>query len=147
MTAIAPDIRTAIIAQPDVTNFLSQWNGAPAVFTRRPVPEDATFPMIVISPDITHGDWDGLKARRDTITKDVIIYGRVAAPGSPEDHTRRVEAVALLLREVFHRQPRSLVNPSYRVVSINVTGPLIAPTDSDSIVARVVTLIVRTETL
>jgi hypothetical protein len=145
VTDIAPDIRSAILTEPDITNFLSQWQGAPAVFTRRPVPADATFPMIVISPDIAHGDFDGLRARRDVITKDVIIYGRVGAPGSPEDHTRRVEGVALLLREVFHRQPRSLGNPSYHVVSINVTGPLIAPTDSDSFVARVVTLIVRTE--
>lgn len=147
MTNIAADVRTAILGETDITNFLSQWSGAPAVFTRRPVPADAQFPMIVISPDIAHGDWDGLKVRRDAITKDVIVYGRVAAPGSADDHTRRVEAVALLLRELFHRQPRSLGNPSYRVVSINVTGPLIAPTDSDSIVARVVTLIVRTEQL
>ncbi|QIG67374.1 hypothetical protein EVB39_045 [Rhizobium phage RHph_TM3_3_9] len=145
MTDLAPSIRAAILAESDITNYLSQWNGAPAVFTRRPVPEDAQFPMIVISPDIAHDDFDGLKARRDVITRDVIIYGRVAAAGSADDHTRRVDAIGYLLREIFHRQPHVLVNADFRVVSINVTGPLAAPTDSDSIVARVVTLIVRTE--
>ena len=145
MTDIAPDVRAAILAEPDITNFLSQWNSAPAVFTRRPIPTDATYPLIVVAPDVAHADFDGLKARREIITKDVFIYGRVAAAGTADDHTRRVEAMAGLLRELFHRQRHALGNTAYHVVSINVIGPLTAPTDTDTIVGRVVTLIVRTE--
>jgi hypothetical protein len=145
VTDITKDVRAAILAEPEITNVLSQWQGEPAVFTRRPLPEDATYPLIVIPFDVAHGDFDGLKARREVITKDVFIFGRVAAPGTPEDHTRRVDGIARLLREVFHRQPRVLANPDYHVVSINVTGPIAAPTDTDSIVGRVVTLVVRTE--
>lgn len=145
MTDIAPDIRSAILAEPDITNYLAPWQSVPGVFTRRPVPEDAPFPMIVVSPEIAYGDEDALRKFRSVITRDVIVYGRVAAPGTVDDHTRRVEAVGYLLRELFHRQPRSLGNPAYHVISINATGPRVAPTDSDSIVARVVTLTVRIE--
>lgn len=145
MTDIKPDIRAAILNEPDIVNFLEQWNGAPAVFTRRPVPEDAPFPMIVVSPYVAVGDFDGLNDMREIITLDVIAYGRVGAPGTVDDHTRRVEQIGFLLREIFHRQRLSLGNTSYHVVSINATGPRTAPTDSDSIVGRVVTLTVRIE--
>jgi hypothetical protein len=145
MTDLKPAIRAAILAQPDITNYLSQWNNEPAVFTRRPVPTDAQFPMIVVSPNIAYGNEDALNKERGVITLDIIAYGRVAAPGTPEDHTRGVEAIGELLREVFHRQRWSLGNTPYHVISINVTGPFVAPTDSESVVARATTLIVRIE--
>jgi hypothetical protein len=143
MTDIGPAIRTATLADDYITERLSVWNGAPAVFTRSPVPEDAKFPLCKISPDVTYGDEDGLKSKRDVIVRDVIFYGRVAAPGDTDDHTRRVEAMAYHFRDVFHRNPRALFNDDFHVISINASGPRVAPTDDDSTVARVVTLTVR----
>lgn len=138
MTDLGPSIRTAILGNPTITSKLATWQGAPSIHTRRPVPPDAPYPMIAISPDITYGDQDFLNSPLSVIMRDVIVYGH-----QPDDY-RVVEEIAYSLREMFHRKEWALGNTAFHVVSINAQGPSIAPTEQiTSLLGRVVTLTVR----
>lgn len=140
---IGPAIRTALIEEVPISAELSQWRGEPAVFTRRPVPEDAEDMMILVNPDVSITDADGLTSDRPIVVRDIIVYGRKGAPGSAEDQTREVEAAAYRIRELFHRQKFSLRPVGFSVIGITATGPISAPTDDESTVARAVTITVR----
>jgi hypothetical protein len=130
-------IRDAVISA--VGSSLPVYNGDSPVFTRRPVPVGAPFPMVVISGDITVTDEDGVDYQRPVIMRDVITYGRNDA-----ESYRLVEEIAYALREAFHRNRRSL-GPidEWSVVDVRATGPRSAPTDDEQTVGRLVGLTVR----
>lgn len=136
---LAPAIREAILHCQDITQLLSTWNSVPSVHTRVPVPDTATYPLIVIPADVTFNDMDGLTSFRSVIVRDVMVYGE-----QPTQY-RSVERVGYLLRELFHRKRLSLVSDDFRVVSIEAVGPRPAPTSDANLVGRVVTLTVQVQ--
>ena len=138
---LAIPLREAIIANVAVSGQLAQWEGEPAVFTRLPVPADAPYPFVLISADISMGDQDSLVTRRPLVRRDLLIYGL------QPDHYRLVEDLGYLLRTQFHRQRFALSVPGYGVTDIVAQGPVVAPTDSEQEVARVVPLQVRLQDL
>lgn len=145
---IGPALRAAIIANTAISSKLSTWQGSPAVFTRLPIPEDATFPCIVIPFDSVNINQDFLISKINVTLRDVMVYGNVAAPGTPEDDTRVVDSISHALRQQFHRNRLALGNTSYHVIDITVNGPLVAPTETyassePNIVGRMVTLALR----
>jgi hypothetical protein len=127
---LAAPIRNALIGNGPLCALLALWNGEPAIFTRRPVPGDAAYPFILVSPDISIGDEDGLKSLRPTPRRDIGIYGL-----QPDDY-RKVEAAGYLIRTQFHKQRFAVEIPGYRVVQISVTGPMAAPVDNANEVGR-----------
>lgn len=137
---IAPNIRAAILATPAIANVLSVWEGEPAVHTRRPLPENATYPLVAISPDVTYNDQDFLSSGLDVVTRDIFIIGRV---GQLTDDYRVVEQAAYAIRELFHRNNTSLGDNEIHIVSVNASGPRAAPVDDTTFVGRVVTLTIR----
>lgn len=143
MTDVAPAIRAAILANSTITTRLASWQGASAVLTRLPIPEDVPFPCVVIPFNSVVTDQDALTKKRTVIIRDVMVYGNIAAPGTTEDHTRRVDAIAYELRKLFHRNRAALGNTPYRVIDIVVNGPRPAPVDDDKTVGRMVTLTLR----
>lgn len=143
MIDVGPAIRSAIIADTNISSRISTWQGSPSVFTRTPVPEDATFPCIVVPFAAAITNQDALVEQRAVITRDVMIYGNIAAPGTPEDHTRIVDDIAYDLRNLFHRNRESLGNTPYHVIDIVASGPIPAPVDDDATVGRRVTLTLR----
>lgn len=112
---------------------------SPSVHTRRPVPEGAEYPMIVVNPDTSITDEDGLVSRRPILVRDVIVYGE------QDGQYRVVEELGYYLRSKFHRRRDALTVSGYHVVDILVTGPTPAPTDDFNHVARAVTLTIRLE--
>lgn len=143
MTDVGPAIRAAILANTTISSKLSQWQGSSAVFTRLPIPEDASFPCVVIPFDSVNTNQDFLKTRIDVTLRDILVYGNIAAPGSPEDHTRTVDDISRELRSMFHRNRSALANAPYHVIDIVVNGPRPAPVDDDKTVGRMVTLTLR----
>lgn len=143
MTDVSPAIRSAILGNTTITTRLATWQGSPAVLTRLPIPEDVPFPCVVIPFNSVTTDQDALVNKRTVIVRDVMVYGNIAAPGTTEDHTRRVDAIAYELRKIFHRNRASLGNAPYRVIDIVVNGPRPAPVDDDKTVGRMVTLTMR----
>jgi hypothetical protein len=138
---LAAPIRTALIDALSISGELADWRGEPAVFTRRPIPGDATYPLIIVSPDIAVTDEDALKTRRPIVLRDVTIYGE------QPDQYRTVEALGYRVRLLFHRQRFSIAVPGYHVVDIRCSGPMVAPADDLDHLARLVTLRVRLEDL
>lgn len=140
---LGPPIRAALIAAATVGDRLAQYQGEPAVFTRRPVPADAQDPMVIVNPDTAITDEDGLTSERPVVLRDIAIYGRKGAPGDPSDQTRLVESLGYSVRALFHRQKFSVQPEGYSVIGITAAGPFVAPVDDDVTVGRLVSLTIR----
>lgn len=143
MSELLPALRNAVMACPEATAELSQWAGEPAVFTRRPVPQGAVDPMVLINPPASVTDMDGLTSDRPIYTHDIAVYGVKGAPGSSEDQTRAVERTATALRRHFHRNRFSVQPEGFSVIDVRVSGPVPAPVDDDATVGRLITVVVR----
>jgi hypothetical protein len=137
---LLPELRTAIIGIDGVRDELAEWAGEPAVFTRRPIPENANEVYCLINPATNIGDFDALNSQRPLVDHDIAIYGRKGAPGSPEDQTRAVERAGFALRTHFHRNRFSFQPTGFSVISVVARGPIPAPTDDEQTVGRIVTL-------
>jgi hypothetical protein len=136
---LSSNLRAAIVANSGITALLDAYHGSFPVFTRRPIPDDAEYPVIVISPDITHGNEDGVNDSRPVIVRDIAVYG---SNETPETY-RVVEELGYRLRDLFHRQPGAITVVGATVVQITTTGPVPGPTDDEKVVARVVPVTVR----
>jgi len=134
---LAIPLRTAIVNSTAVMDNMPAYSSGDAVFTRRPVPLDAPFPMIVIGPSISGQDEGGLNDQRLSIMRDVAIYGKNDTPAS----YRLCETVSFSVRDLFHRNPNVIVVSGWKVVQIWARGPIETPVDQpDQNVARTVEL-------
>lgn len=134
---LSAPIYAALTGNSAIANALATYEGAAAVFTRRPIPADCTYPLVISAGDVTRGNQDLINSPIQVIERDVSIYGL-----QPADY-RTVETVALAVRDLFHRQRRSLIVPGWSVLDIVCGGPIAAPVDDDQQVGRLVTLTVR----
>lgn len=140
---LKPALRTAVMGVSDCVSRLAQWKGEPAVFTRRPVPDDAELPLVIISKPTSVTDQDGLSSDRPVVTHQLAVYGRKGAAGSADDDTRDVEEAAFALRQHFHSNRFSLVPTGYDVIDVRVSGPVDAPVDDDNMVGAVISVTAR----
>lgn len=136
---LAPAIYAALTGNSDILDALATYQGAAAVFTRRPLPADASYPLIVSSGDVALGDQDMITTEIPVIMRDVSVFGLNDTPA----HYRAVESIARDVRALFHRQRSSLLVDGFDVIDILASGPIIGPTDDDMTVHRLVTLTVR----
>lgn len=142
LEVLAP-LRAAVVNDAAIAALHPAWSDTRAVFTRRPPPADAPYPMTIIGPVITRGDADGVNDFRPSLVVDVSTYGTQGPPGDPVDQLRTVEDIAELIYGLFHRQRRAITVVNYGVTDIRCTGPSPAPADDDQHVARRVTLTIR----
>lgn len=127
MIDLAPAIRTSLLTISDT------------VYTRRPVPSGATYPMIIVSEDIVSTDRDLIDTRMQFVVRDVMIYGQ----NDTTAHYREVESMAYAVFDKFHRRPSSIIVSGWHIVDVIARGPIAAPTDDNTTVGRVVTLSIR----
>jgi hypothetical protein len=140
---LGPPLRESLMGNPDIALQLEQWSGEPAIFTRRPVPDDAPDLIILINPPASLTDADGLTSDRPIVSLYVAVYGRKGKPGTAEDQSRIVERLGFRIRTHFHRQRFSVQPEGFSVIDVRAGGPVPAPTDDDQTVGRLVSLIVR----
>jgi len=140
---LLPDLRDSVLEITGVTAELAAWNEEPAVFTRRPAPQDAEFPICMISAPVNLTDQDGLSVQRPVLSHQIAFYGNKGAPGSEQDQTRAVERAAFAARQHFHRNRFSVQPTGYYVIDVRVRGPVPAPVDDENKVGRVLTVQVR----
>jgi hypothetical protein len=135
---LQPSIRSFLLADATFSNYLSAYNGSKALFTRRPVPTDALYPLGVISPIITYREQDFIGKKHFTIAHDVLIFDT----NESATNYRNVEAAAFRVRQVMHRlHPTSFTMPSgYNLVQCLANEPIPGPTDDLIKVSRVVML-------
>jgi hypothetical protein len=135
---LAIPILQALQGNSAITSMLPTYMGKPTIFTRRPVPPNAPYPMIVVSADISrNNNMDGLSDQRPVVTRDLIVYGS----NDTDTNYRTVELIAYAVFDQFHRNHTSITPPDTWIIwDIVGLGPTPAPVDDDQHVARVVPL-------
>jgi len=124
----------AVKAMPEVMGALGPWGDDKSLHTRRPVPDEAGYPQIIIGPQVSRTDSDGIRDWRPLVAIDLAVYGE-----QPK-HYRLVDDLAEFLYGAFHRQRTSASFENYDTTNIQCSGPIPAPDDDDEHVGRVVTL-------
>ena len=140
-TPIQPDLSIpfldALLANYSLVELLPAYNNSVPIFTRRPVPTDAPYPMIVVSPDIVKQNLDGYTDLRPKITRDIAVY----ALNETSANYRLAEQLASMILTQFHHTRHALVPPDgWMIANIESRGPIPAPTDDDMFVGRVVSI-------
>jgi hypothetical protein len=131
-------IRAAIVGSSCALQ-LATYLGAPAVFTRTPVPGNATYPLVTISRNTSSADEDGTNDRRPLLSYSISVYGsNQSIPAFPY---RTVSGIAYCLRTLFHRQ-RNLALGEWGITDQRCIGP-VDQSSVGQITTRVVTLNVR----
>jgi hypothetical protein len=115
--------------------LLAEYNGAPAIFTTDPAPDDAVLPYIVAAGNVAAAPFDAKDCLGQTVTRDVRCYA--AANGS----AAAVETIAELVRALLHRQEFTIVG--YNWIMSAATGPISA--DERFVYGRIVTVSVTAQ--
>ncbi len=136
---LAVPLRTAVIGHAPVTAKLSAYKGSWPVFTRRPAPADATPPYVMVSPDISSTNQDGINDERPVLVRDISVYGMNDTPAKYVT----VEEIGYLLHHLFHSQRLSITVPGWHVIQITSRGPIPVPADDDKMVGRMVSLTIE----
>lgn len=136
---LAEPIRTALLGETIITTLLQTYQSSKPIFTRRPVPDTAPMPLIIVSPDVNIFDEDGVHDQRPVIRRDVSVYGK----NDKAENYRTVEVIAYAVRDLFHRNREAIVVPDWDVIDVRAAGPRPAPVDEDQTVGRLVELTVR----
>lgn len=114
-----------------LTKLLARYHGQAAIFTTRPVPPDAGLPYLVTEGELVRGPFDTKLTRGVDLIRE--IYAFAAADGDPA----RVEEIAGLVFDLFHRHPLQV--EGYATLVAAASGPMVAPTD-DTIYGRYVSV-------
>lgn len=123
MRAVKDGYHARIVGISAITSRLASYRGAPAVFTRSPVPSDASFPFVVIRDSLSDDPFDTKTTIGREVVNDIGIY--TDANGNPE----LVEDIAERIRDAVHRNPVTVSGyGSFIAIAI---GPVEAPTDDD----------------
>jgi hypothetical protein len=131
---LAPLIRSSLITDPLATD-IANFSGSKAIFTRRPAPTGATYPMVFISPQIPGAILDYLDGDlRREIIYDILTYGQ------NDDSTkyRTVEKIAMAIAKKFARPSLNIITPPAGFSIVKIAGTLMAtaPTDDLNLVGR-----------
>ena len=110
---------------------LASYKSAAAIFTAEPVPFDAARPYIIAAGAVTDVSFDTKTEEGREVMRDIRVY--CDASGTAEV----VEAIALRLRDLFHRY--RLPVEGFSTLIASVTGPIAIPTD-EHIQGRAVSL-------
>ena len=130
-------IRKHLLTIQDFIDIIAPYKNSYSVFTYRPVPEDATYPMSVISTTLGGADSDYINCFKRNIQYNVIVYDKNL---SPQNYVN-IENVANSIARSFHRlSPTSLDLSGVKVVSVTASNPFPAPTDDNETIARAITL-------
>lgn len=137
-----PDLADAIrlvIVGSSCALELATYLGAPAVFTRTPVPGDAGYPMATISLNTNPANEDGINDFRPLLSYSIMVHG--SNQSIPATQYRTASEIAYCLRTLFHRQ-RNLTLSGWGIVNQRCVGPVDQPS-TGQITTRALTLNVR----
>lgn len=136
---LQPSIRSFLLNDSTFSGYLTDYKGSKSLFTRRPVPEDATYPLAVVSPIITYRESDFVTGKQHFyITHDLLIFDT----NESSSNYRSVEEAAFRARKVLHRlNPTTFTMPAgYRLLSCLADFPIPGPTDDLIKVSRIIQL-------
>jgi hypothetical protein len=131
MTPLDDAIDKRLTEDPELTNLLAQFRGAPAVFLSTPLPEGVTLPYVAVGGIVGQVAHEAKREAGRKILRDVNCY--TLANGD----TATVDAIAERIWWLFHKTPLTIDGWENNVIT--ATGPMEAPTDK-TMYGRVVTL-------
>jgi len=136
MIDLQPAIREYLLNDVTISSLLPTYNGSKTIFTRRPAPEAAPYPMVLISPLVGDLENDFVTCGRRTLTHDIVVYGL----NDIATNYRNVETIARHIQTIFHRMPSySLDMPTgSSLIEATAIGPLSAPVDDENKVGRII---------
>ena len=134
MRALSTALYNVMVADAGLTAKLGTFGGLPAIFTKRPVPDAATRPIVIAATVVSDVDADLVASRGREITRDIAVYGDARS-----DFDKVMDA-AEIIRNLFHR--RKLAVTGWRTVRLKARGPIEAPAEPQDI-GRIVTLTIR----
>lgn len=136
MNTLPEALYDVMAASAPLTALLGSFKTVPSIFTVRPVPDEATRPVVLAEDVISDLPFDVINTTGRQVIYDIRIEGR-----APEN-TAGVKAGAELIRNLFHRNTGFVV-PGWKLVSVSAAGPVRAPTNSQQDIGRIVTLTLR----
>ena len=138
MINLAVSIRSFLLTDSALTSLLPNFKGSPAIFTRRPLPDDAPPFVCIVSPLISGFDSDYLRRFQRELTYDVSFYG----PNATAADYRKVEDASFICVQKMHRlNTRNFSMPQgWQLVRAKAYGPIAAAVDDDKTVGRLVSV-------
>ena len=116
MSAVTDAIYATIVADSQVTDQLTLFNGRSAIFSYRPVPESAVAPYVFIGEARRDQHDDTLTSTGRVIVHPVwLIFPRSGGVGTLDQTAERI-------RTLFHRQS-SIVVSGFSTVQVIAEGP------------------------
>lgn len=134
MRALATAIFSRLSGDATLTAMLGKTATVPSIFTKRPIPTAAGYPLILATTIVADVDQDFVASPMRQISRDIAVYGMLAT------HFDKVVDAAERVRVLFHRQP--LTFAGWRAVDVIAAGPIDAPAEPQEI-GRIVTLTMR----
>lgn len=128
MIDLLPSLRTFLLNDVNLSSY--------PVYTRVPVPENAPYPHIIISPIVSAPDNNFIRCKRRPITHDIYVYGN----NDSSTNYREVERIALIIANKFDTFNRHFIDlpVGVNLIDVTVRGPLTAPVDDLTKVGRAV---------
>lgn len=138
MIDLQPAIRSVILNDLSISSLLPAYNGSKPIFTRRPTPTDAPYPLVLISDTVADSQQDYLACGHRVMTYDVAVYGYNDTPAN----YRLVQDIARRIANKFHRlKSYEITMPlGSSLIQSTTIGPLSGPVDDDNKIGRVVIL-------
>jgi hypothetical protein len=133
---MSQSIRASLLGDSFVSANLPSYLGSLTVFTRRPVPPDAPYPMIVVDPDKADVDIGGLNFNQLRILADINVYG----DNSTSANYRLTEQLGYAAFDLFHRNRFSVQVQGWQTARVWCNGPVQIPSDDDMRVGRLISL-------
>lgn len=134
MRPLSTAIFSRLSGDATLTALLGKTATVPSIFTKRPIPTGAGYPLVIVGPVVSDQHADAISSVGRQIAIDVSVHGKAA-----DQYNATVDA-AERIRALLHR---SKVTPSgWQSVVIVCSGPIDAPAEPDEI-SRVVTANVR----
>jgi hypothetical protein len=135
MLAVDNAIYDRLVSSVALMALVAPFGGGKAVFTESPLPPGVVPPFIIVpEPQVDiPGVFDTKNTNGRQWVRDVGCYTR--ARGDPST----VEAMAELVRGLFHRKHGSINVVGFGVMICTADGPVRAPTD-DTMYGRLVTI-------
>lgn len=131
-------LRKFLVTKPAMAD-LSSFANSRALFTRRPAPEGAVYPMAFISPLL---DVDTSQSEISAEVPDLRYMLSVYGLNETSEQYRKVEEIAFASVALLNRMDPSLMEmpDGAQLVRVRALGPVIAPVDDDKLVGRAVNL-------
>lgn len=137
MIDLLPTLRSYVLSDAEFISKLADYQGSKAIFTRMPAPQDAPYPLCLISPIVGDIQRDFISCGdRRLLMHDFFVHSTNDSSAS----YRAVQAAAFRLATILHNASPFLFDmpAGSQLIEVTAISPLPAPTNDTIKVSFVV---------